>query len=79
MRPKKFVNRSDQKIAIELLHVYQAVRGVMHRIHIDQCAHAVRQLGNALNGVDGAEGVGGVAHGHEAGFFVQQAGEQIHA
>ena len=59
------------KITAEVLYVDRAVRRILHRIDVDQCACVFRHFGQLADRVDRPGGVGGVAKGHDLGFAFQ--------
>ena len=73
MRAKKFVSRTDQEIASQLLHVDRPVRRKLHGINIHQRAGLVRQRGHFFHRVDRAGGIAGIPKGSQLRAFVQRS------
>ena len=65
MRPKEFVRRADQEIAVELSDVRESMRGKVHRVYKCHCAGSMGQARDLSNRIDGSHRVGRIAQGHE--------------
>ena len=61
------------KVAVEVLHVHRQVRHSLRPIDDDDCAVLMGQGGDFLHRQNGAEGVGSVGDGDDAGALGQQA------
>ena len=67
VRPEPLVRRADQEVRAQRLHIDGAVRRIRDRVDIAQRADGVRPRHHLAYRVDGAHGVGGVAHRDQPG------------
>jgi hypothetical protein len=75
---EELVRGAGEQVAPDAADVDGTVRSVMHRIHKAQRSGLVRQQGSFGHRVDGARGIGGVPHGHEASALGDPARELLH-
>ncbi len=52
---EELVSGADQKIAVERSHVDEAVRAVVHGVHVGKRPETVGKANDILDGIDGAD------------------------